>query len=111
MIESYSEKEVCEMWKRAGETERAIKILSELTLLDRKEVKAILKKNGLYEEKNTEKIIEQSKKIKNKNMQICFMRHRGMLFREIGEVLGITDTEAQNRYTKYRSDISTEGKI
>lgn len=111
MIESYSEKELCAMWKRMEKTEKSIKILSELTLLDRKEVKAILKKNGLYEEKNTEKIIEQSKKIKNKDMQICFMRHRGMLFREIGEVLGITDTAAQKRYTEYRRGISTEGKI
>jgi len=110
MIESYSEKELCAMWKRMEETEKSIKILSELTLLDRKEVKAILKKNGLYEEKNTEKIIEQSKKIKNKNMQICFMRHRGMTFKEIGEAIGLTGSATKKRYEKYRSWISVEDR-
>lgn len=110
MIESYSEKEVCEMWKRAGQTERAIKVLSELTLLDRKEVKAILKKNGFSAEKNKEKIIEDSKKVKNKNMQICFMKHRGMTFKEIGEVIGLTGSETQKRYEKYRSWISVEDR-
>lgn len=111
MVESYTEKELCDMWKRTDGTERAIKVLSELTLLDRKEVKAILKKNGFDPQKDKEKIIESAKKIKNSGMQICFMKHRGLTFKEIGEAMGIPYSTAQNRYTQYRKWIATEERV
>ncbi len=52
MIKIYTEKEICEFYRKAYDGQDKLSLLEELTLLDRKKIIDILKKNGIHVETN-----------------------------------------------------------